>query len=100
MARFHGEIGYVIKEETAPGVWTDKVVEKNYTGTIIRNIHQNNPNGNVNDDFIVNDIFSIVASEAFAYDNFQSMVYVRWLGKVWKIKSAEIDRPRILLCIS
>ena len=99
MAKFHGEIGYVIKQETEPGVWADKVVEKPYTGSIIKNVHRNESSGDVNDNFTVNNIFSIVASEPFAYDNFQSMTYIRWLAKVWKIASAEIDRPRILLTI-
>ena len=30
MSKFFGTIGYSVSEETAPGVWTDHIVEHNH----------------------------------------------------------------------
>lgn len=32
MAKFYGVIGYAVTEETKPGVWTEKIVERMYYG--------------------------------------------------------------------
>jgi len=37
MAKYYGVIGYAIQKETAPGVWEDTIIEKNYRGDVILN---------------------------------------------------------------
>ena len=37
MAKFYGVIGYAVTEETKPGVWTEKIIERMYYGDLIRN---------------------------------------------------------------
>ena len=32
MAKFHGAIGFAKVEEDKPGVWVDKIVEREYAG--------------------------------------------------------------------
>ena len=37
MAKFYGVIGYVVNEETVPGVWEEVVKERPYSGDILKN---------------------------------------------------------------
>lgn len=100
MNKFYGKVGYAIEEETAPGVWTDSVVERTYYGDLIRDTTskwQTNSNS-VNDDLTISNNISIMA-DAFAYENFATMKYVEFMGVKWKINSVEIKRPRLLLIL-
>lgn len=98
MARFHGKVGYTESIETAPGVWTDEVSEREYYGDVIRESRQWSGTSQVNDNLVVNNRISIVA-DAFAYENFSAMKYVIWSGVYWKVSSVEIQRPRLILTL-
>lgn len=98
MAKYYGAIGYAIPRETAPGVWEDKVIEKNYRGDIILNQQRWQPNEKVNDDFNIDNSISIIA-DGFAYANFGYIKYIIWQGQKWRIQSLSINRPRMVLQI-
>lgn len=99
MARFHGKIGYTHSVETAPGVWTDEVFEREYYGDVIRESKQwTNPGQQVNDNLALNNRISILADD-FAYQNFSAMKYVIWNEVYWKVSSVEVQRPRLILSI-
>ena len=34
MAKFYGVIGYAVTEETKPGVWAEKIIERMYYGDL------------------------------------------------------------------
>ena len=36
MAKFFGEIGFATQVQTEPGIWEDKIVEKQYYGDVFR----------------------------------------------------------------
>jgi hypothetical protein len=95
MAKFYGPIGYITEQvETPPdsGKWTDVVVERNYSGDVIKNTAQLQSGENQNDDLTVNNRLSIVA-DPFAFEKFQAMRYVKWMGAYWKITSVDVQRP-------
>lgn len=98
MAKFHGIIGYVQTEETAPGVYNEVVTERTYTGDILRNNRRWENSERLNDNLVINNQFSIVA-DAFAYENFQNIRYIQWMGTSWKVNSIEIQRPRLILTV-
>lgn len=98
MAKFFGPIGFAVSTETKPGVWTDGITEYNYYGDVIKNMVRTREGEQVNDNLVVENRLSVVG-DPFAYDNFQSMKYVKWMGALWKISSVEIQRPRLLLTI-
>lgn len=98
MAKFFGPIGYAVTSEAAPGVWTDIVTEHNYYGDIIKTVSKIKEGDQVNDNLAIENRISIVA-DMFAYDNFQAMRYVKWMGVLWKITSVEVQRPRLILSI-
>ena len=98
MNKFYGKIGYAISEETVPGVWVERIVERSYYGDVIRNIRRLQSSENLNDDINVSNEISIVA-DAFANQNFHSMRYVEYMGTKWKVSSIEVKYPRLILTI-
>ena len=99
MAKWFGKVGYSTTIETAPGVWMDEYTEREYFGDIIRNTSSWSPNSDsTNDDLKVNNQISIVA-DPFAYQNFQSMKCIEFMGAKWKISSVEPKYPRLILTL-
>lgn len=98
MAKFYGLIGYAESSETAPGVWTSGLTERNYTGDIIRMSRRWTPGDTLNDNLTINNQISIVA-DPFAFQNFHKIVYIKWMGAAWKITNIEVQRPRLILTI-
>lgn len=98
MSKFSGSVGYVATVETKPGVWDDPVIERHYTGDLIRNTNRVQTTDKVNDDITISNEISIVA-DPYANQNFQSMRYVIFKGAKWKITSVEVLFPRLILTI-
>lgn len=99
MARFAGKIGYEIIKETSPGVYRAPcIVERMYKGDVLQNRKSSEPGQWLNDDININNEISILA-DAYAYEHFYAMKYVVWMGTKWKIRSVEVERPRLILSI-
>lgn len=102
MARFFGKIGFLTTVETDPdehpGVWEETLVEKNYYGDLTKISRKWQNADGLNDDLVVTNQISIVADK-FAYENFQTMKYVEFMGAKWKISSVEIEYPRISISL-
>ena len=101
--KFYGAIGYSeTVEETGDreGNWIpDKIVERSYYGDVLRNTRKwENNSDSTNDNLNVNNMLSIVA-DAYAYQHFYAMKYVKWMGTKWKITNVEVQRPRLILTI-
>ena len=98
MAKFYGKIGFADTVETAPGVWTEQIVERNYFGDIIRNARRLQSSDQLNDDINISNEFSIVA-DPYANNNFHSMRYIEFMGAKWKITNVEDRYPRLILTV-
>lgn len=98
MAKFYGPIGYGITSETSPGVWTDTITERNYSGDVIQNYRKISQGESINDNIDVNNRLSII-SDPFAMQHFHSIKYVKWMGAVWKVTTVEVQYPRLILTI-
>lgn len=96
MAKFYGEIGYGFATETSPGVHKDVITERNYFGDVVRLSRELLETEFVNNDISVGNSLSIVA-DAYAFEHFTAMRYVKWQGKYWTIKLTEVQRPRLIL---
>lgn len=96
--KFYGTIGFGYEEETAPGVIENKYEERQVYGDVLSNVRRWDTDSDVNDDLNVTNRISIVANRFF-FEHMGMMKYVVWNGTKWKIKSAEIVRPRILLTL-
>lgn len=98
MAKFYGVIGYAVTEETEPGIYEERIVEKEHFGDVIRNTRRLNNAAKVNDDITISNQISIVA-DPFANNNFHSMRYVSFMGSKWKVTEVEVQYPRLILTL-
>lgn len=98
MARFFGTVGYAETVETKPGVWEEQITERQYTGDVLHNSRKWVGSEYLNDNLEVSNRISIVA-DPFAYQNFQSIRFVEWMGTRWKVPTVEVERPRLILSI-
>jgi len=57
MAKFHGKIGFIRTEETAPGFYEEVVTERDCTGDIIRNSRRWEGEG-INNTLTINNRYS------------------------------------------
>ena len=98
MAKFSGKIGYFTSVEKEPGLWVNDFVERDYYGDFMRNSNSFQSSSGVNDNISLNNSISIVA-DPYANENFQHMRYVKFRDTKWKILSAEVQYPRIILTV-
>ena len=98
MPRFYGTVGYVETREIAPDVWKPEITEYSYYGDILQNSRRLDETNGVNDDFKLNNRFSVVA-DPYAYEHYSAIRYVCWMGSKWKVTSVEVQRPRLILSI-
>lgn len=99
MPKIYTTIGYAPRyKETAPGVWEENVVEKNYYGEIIRNTRRLENQGQVNDSVNINNRISIVA-DPYARENYHTMRWIMFMGSKWKIVEVEVEYPRLILTL-
>lgn len=98
MAKWYGKVGYVMTEETEPGVWVAKATERPYSGDLLKNMSKWATSSKVNDDLNVANQISIIA-DPFAYQNFSSIKYVEFMGAMWEVSSAEVQYPRLILTV-
>lgn len=97
MAKFYGVIGYSTDSvEIRPGVWEKSVVEREHYGDVIRNARSLQTAESINPDITVNNSISIVA-DAYAREHFFAMLYLRWMGVLWTVKSVDVEHPRLIL---
>lgn len=104
MAKFYGKVGYAENVEKLTdngqptGVWLDSIIERNYYGDVIKNVRRLNQGDSVNYDVAVSNTISIVA-DAYANQHFFAIRYVEWMGSLWEVISAEVERPRLILTL-
>lgn len=98
MAKFYGVIGYGEDVETNPGVYTQEITERYYSGELIRNTRRLQSGEQLNDNINIANEISIIA-DPFAYQNFHTMLYVEFMGTKWKITNVEVQYPRLILSV-
>lgn len=98
MAKYHGKVGFVVFEETAPSVSTEVPVEREYFGEVTRNTKRWEASSYLNDNLQVNNLISIVA-DSYARNNLFAIRYISWMGSNWKVTNVEVQYPRLILTI-
>lgn len=97
--KFSGEIGFMVdEEETRPGIWKPKIVERHYVGDVLRNYRRNEVVSNQqNDNININNQFSII-SDIYLKDNWPMIKYVLWNGVKWTVSDIDLDNyPRVTM---
>ena len=98
MAKYYGMIGFATQQETKPGIWEDVIEERPYKGDVLRNGRRYDRSEGINDNFTITNQFSIV-SDAFLYSHVPALRYLEYMGSKFKIVSAELDRPRVIISV-
>lgn len=98
MAKYHGKIGFVTFEETAPGVMAEIPIEREYFGNVTQISKRWEKGEHLNDNLQVNNQFSIVA-DAYARNNLFAIRYICWMGSKWEVTTAKVEYPRLILTI-
>lgn len=98
MAKICTVIGFGVTEEVKPGIWTNKITEKKVYGDIIKNYRTIESNSQLNDNIDINNQISIVANPYIK----QNFIYIKYI-KIWdvafKIKSIDVQYPRLIFTI-
>lgn len=98
MAKYYGQIGFAESVESAPGVYIEKIVERNYYGELVRNSRRLQSANQLNDNINISNEISIVA-DPYADKNFHMMRYIEFMGTKWKISNVEVQPPRLILTV-
>lgn len=99
MARFYGRVGYASgSEETAPGVFTEQMVEYSYYGDVVSDIRGLTEANVAAPELRAQNSISIVADE-FANENIFAIRYVEWAGTLWVVSTVQVQRPRLILIL-
>lgn len=96
--KFAGEVGFWLTDvEVKPGIYTEQMIERHYTGDVTRAYHKWNERDNsTTDDLRLNNQISIVG-DIFALENWGSIKYVLWNGVYWEVNTIGINPPRLVL---
>lgn len=97
--KFSGKIGFWIEDvEMKPGVFKPQIIEKNYTGDVLRNIRRfQSAENQQNENLVVSNKLSII-SDLYLQQNWVSIKYVSWNDVNWLVSSVDIGSfPRIIL---
>lgn len=99
MAKYFGKIGYLFTAEKEDGVYEEQTEVRSYYGDVLNYYIRPSENSDgLNDNIRINNKISII-SDSFAIENLGYMKYIEWKGTYWKIRSVEIEFPRIILTL-
>ena len=99
MAKFYGNIGFVIYQETSPGVWEEVPTERKYFGDVLKNMARHHSSSQLNDHILISDEISILA-DPFVRENLTSIRYINYMGVNWSISNVDASNyPRLVLTL-
>lgn len=95
--KFLGKIGFWEGDvETKPGVWKPSIIERSYTGDVLKDTRSFQSSDTQNKKFTVKVRISILG-DLYAHENFPSIKYVVWKGVKWEVSSVDVTYPRLTL---
>ena len=96
--RYHGKIGYGLSVEVEQGIWENQIVEREYTGDLVKLSSKWQTSDHLNDNMSIGNQISILA-DPFAYNNFSQILYAEVMGSLWKVVGVEVEKPRLILTL-
>jgi hypothetical protein len=104
MTKFTGLVGYVTQEESVPGVWSPVENPKMMKGDILRQSassqrdYKTDGINKVNSDISLAHRVSLLG-DAYAFDNYINLKWIKIDGRKWIVSSVELQRPRIIVTL-
>ena len=101
--KWSGNIGFFIEEEVfkdgiGTGVWKKRMVEKHYSGDLLRDYRSQEPSGSVNDNINISNTISIVC-DRFIDEHIMDISYIEFKNRKFKVKAFTQNYPRIEMTI-
>lgn len=102
--KWSGKIGFyvdeeVIKDGIGTGIWKPQIVERSYTGNIVRDYRsQENANDKVNEDVAISNNISVIL-DRYLDSHICDIKYITFKGVKWKVKGFTVNHPRIDISI-
>ena len=96
--KWYGEVAYSSEVETEPGVIENELIVHPYYGDVLKNYKTDDTSDRINDNINISNQISLVA-DPFAFNNFHKIVYVTFMGTKWRVKSIDVNYPRLILTI-
>lgn len=100
--KFVGTVGFWINDvEVEPSVYKSMIVEKPYTGDLLKNTQRwSNQNSKVNADFVISNKIRIMA-DMYMNRNWQSIKFVKFKGNdtPFTVTEVDLDYPGITITI-
>lgn len=94
--KWYGQIGF---EEDAvevdPGIYSSRIVERNYFGDVLRH-RKSFETSQIVTDFNISNQLSILSDE-YLRENLHKIVYVTFNGSKWRVTSVDISWPRLTI---
>ena len=98
MAKFYGNIGFVIQKETSTDVWEPVETVVPYRGDLNRSQRRWTNGSSVNEDLDVSNEISILADD-FICKNIGGIKWAEVMGSKWKVNSVILAYPRVTLTL-
>lgn len=102
--KWSGKIGFYVDEEVikngiGTGIWKPQIVERSYTGNIVRDYRsQESANDKVNEDVTISNNISVIL-DRYLDSHICDIKYITFKGVKWKVKGFTINHPRIDISI-
>lgn len=98
MDKFYNNVGYAVSEETRPGIYEERFIERPYYGEVVRNSRRLQSSENLNDTIRLNTEISIVA-DPYAFKHYFDIRYAIKDDHKWKVENVEVRSPRLVLTL-
>lgn len=95
--KYAGKIGFWVDDiEVRPDVYISDIIEKPYTGDILRNSQRWGNTEHINKNVTISNKISIIG-DLYLNKHLSSIKYITWMGQKWCVSSIDINYPRITL---
>lgn len=93
--KYLGEVGFIINEQTEPGVWKSQEVTQEVRGDIIQNTVSWQEGDKINADVKFQNRISVVLTN-FVMRNMMALRWITYNGVRFKISKIELKPPRMI----
>ena len=96
MAKFSGELGYLVETDLGNGITEPSIIYKKCKGDLLENRRTSQNSNEIIEGVQLSNKFSIIANP-FMLENLGKLKVVKYLGVPWEINSAGYNKPRVII---
>lgn len=96
--KYRGEVGFLITEETEPGVWKPYEVAQEVRGDLVQNTVSWQEGDRINPDLKFQNRISVVLSN-FLVHHMMALQWITYMGVRFKISKIELKPPRMIITL-